>query len=143
MPAGYRMSSGNNARLVAAGRRFRGSPTDTSDSSHLPNICPIGALDEDVSCQRWGGHDWSPWVPLTAAIALPGTAAGVYRVRGGDSRIAYIGEGTIVARLAQHRRSASTGSSPQGQAVAAGTTVDVLVGRQHGMGAPPAAGVGE
>src|SRR5690242_51447 len=28
MPLGYRMSSGNNARLVAAGKRQRGRPTD-------------------------------------------------------------------------------------------------------------------
>src|SRR5262249_44575953 len=28
MPVGYRMSSANNARLVAAGKRFRGGPAD-------------------------------------------------------------------------------------------------------------------
>ena len=43
----------------------------------------------------------------------------MYRLRGGDSRIVYIGEGRIAARLAQHRRSANAGGSPQGQALAA------------------------
>jgi hypothetical protein len=58
-------------------------------------------------------------VPLTDAIAAPSRAAGVYRICGVDSRIVYIGEGMIMSRLAQHRRSASTGNSPQGRALAA------------------------
>jgi hypothetical protein len=56
---------------------------------------------------------------LTAAIAVPATVAGVYRIRGSDRRIVYIGEGTIAARLAQHRRSAAHRQSPQGQVLAA------------------------
>ena len=66
----------------------------------------------------WCGHEWSPWAPLTATVAAPSGAAGVYRIRGGDNHIVYIVEGIIATRLAQHRRSASTARSPQGQAFA-------------------------
>ena len=71
MPAGYRMSSANNARLVAAGGRFREGPTDASDASHLPSLCPIGSLEGDPCSEGWCGHEWSPWVPLTAAAGRP------------------------------------------------------------------------
>ena len=56
---------------------------------------------------------------LTPSIVVPATAAGVYRIRGGDKRIVYIGEGMIRSRLAQHRKSASAAGSPQGQALEA------------------------
>jgi hypothetical protein len=58
-------------------------------------------------------------VPLTTeSPALP-RAAGVYRIRGGERRIVYIGEGTIRSRLAQHRMSAAAAASAQGHALAA------------------------
>jgi hypothetical protein len=38
MPSGYRMSSGNNRRLVAAGRRFREGPLADPNWSHRPGI---------------------------------------------------------------------------------------------------------
>jgi hypothetical protein len=38
MPYGYRISTGNNARLVVAGKRFRGGRFDGTDESHLPGI---------------------------------------------------------------------------------------------------------
>jgi hypothetical protein len=40
MPNGYRMSSGNNKRLVAAGKRFRGGATTESDISHVAGASP-------------------------------------------------------------------------------------------------------
>jgi hypothetical protein len=43
--------------------------------------------------------------------------AGVYRIRGGNAQIIYIGEGMIAARLAAHQQSAHTARSPQGQAL--------------------------
>lgn len=119
MPAGYRMSSSNSANLVAAGRRFRGGRTDASDSSHLPSLCPVGSLDGDPCGDGWCGHEWSPWVPLTSMMAGLARAAGVYRIRGSDGRIVYIGQGMIRSRLAKHRRSAIAAGSPQGQALAA------------------------
>jgi len=126
MPAGYRMSSANNAKLAAAGKRFRGGPASASDPSHRRSLCPIVSLDGDPCGEGWCGHDWSPWVPLEAGTRV-GRAAGVgvYRIRGGDERIVYIGEGTIAPRLAAHQRSASTARSPQGQALSAARPLTV------------------
>ena len=42
----------------------------------------------------------------------------MYRIRGSDNRILYIGEGIIAARLAVHRKSASIARSAQGEALA-------------------------
>jgi len=119
MPIGYRMSSANNARLVAAGRRFRGGPMDESDLSHLPSICPTGLLDAEACGGAWCGHAWSPWAPLTSEMVAPAGEPGIYRIQGSDGRIVYIGEGMIAARLVMHRRSASATKSPQGRALAA------------------------
>ena len=120
MPVGHRMSSANNAKLVAAGKRFRGGPVSASESSHLPSLCPLGPLDGDPCGKEWCGHQWSSWVPLetrTRVALVP--AVGVYRIRGADERIVYIGEGLIAARLREHERSARTATSPQGRALAA------------------------
>jgi hypothetical protein len=118
MPVGYRMSSPNNARVAAASKRFRGGRMDASDSSHLPSICPVGSLDADGCADTWCGHAWSRWMALASAGADPG-ATGVYRIRGGNDQIVYIGEGMIAARLAAHRTSARAATSPQGRALAA------------------------
>ena len=53
-------------------------------------------------------------MPLTSTVAAPRPAVGVYRIRGGDGRIVYIGQGLIAARLAAHDRSATFANSPQG-----------------------------
>ena len=119
MPAGYRMSSPNNARVAAAGKRFRGGRIEVNDSSHLPSICPVGSLDVDACDQRWCGRGWSPWVPLISTLAAPPGIVGVYRIRGGGGQVVYVGEGMIKARLAAHHRSATVRKSPQGQALAA------------------------
>jgi hypothetical protein len=47
MPSGYRMLSGNNARLVAAGRQFHSGLSEADGASHLPGIPPMGPLDGD------------------------------------------------------------------------------------------------
>jgi hypothetical protein len=49
MPAGFAMSSGNSARLVAAGKRSRGGPSTESLAAHAPGVPPRGALDADVA----------------------------------------------------------------------------------------------
>lgn len=56
MPAGYRKSSGNNARLVAAGRRFRGGACPDADATHLPGIAPVASPDEAPGAPAWGGR---------------------------------------------------------------------------------------
>lgn len=104
MPAGYRMSSANNARLVAAGKRFRGGPHDESDQSHVPGIPPAGPFSGDPVALCWGGHVWSHWSAVMAATAdiSPG-ASGLYRLRRTHSPdLLYIGEGKIATRLMAH-----------------------------------------
>ncbi len=56
MPAGYRISSGNNARLAAAGRRFRGGPTRRSRLV-LP-VCRSAGCRAPIRLRRtgWAGH---------------------------------------------------------------------------------------
>jgi hypothetical protein len=119
MPDGYRISSANNARIVAAGKRFRGGLTVEGDSSHLPSICPVGLLEGDPCAGQWAGHQWSPWVPLTAGLLTSRDSVGVYGIRGADTQIVYIGEGYIGSRLVAHHRSAGKATTPQGRALAA------------------------
>jgi hypothetical protein len=110
MPAGYQMSSGNNARLIAACKRFRGGPSDTSGVEHEHGITPIGQLDADTTGPRWCGHEWSEWRPLTAAnIAGTTHGSGLYRLAG-SGRILYIGEGKLKARLRAHAAKLTAGT---------------------------------
>jgi hypothetical protein len=67
MPAGYVMSSGNNARLVAAGRRFRGGPSQQSNSSHLAGVPPVGSLAGDPQGSSWGVIDGATGSRWTSA----------------------------------------------------------------------------
>jgi hypothetical protein len=72
MPVGYRMSSANNARLVAAGQRFRGGPSEHPEASHRQGVAPMGPLTSDPQAPDWGGHSWSDWLPLPGGLgALP------------------------------------------------------------------------
>ena len=103
MPAGYRMSSGNNARLVAAGTRFRGGPCEDALDCHLPSLPPIAPLDGNLDSRDWCGHAWSEWTPVALAITeVPGRALGLYRVRARKASLLYIGGGLIGARLRTH-----------------------------------------
>jgi len=96
------MSSGNNANLVAAGKRFRGGPTAVSDQSHLPGISPLCHPGDDPSSVRSGGLDWSPWVPIAVSFGAA-RGEGLYRIRrAGHALLTYVGEGVIASRLAAH-----------------------------------------
>src|SRR5262249_16643044 len=44
MPLGYRMSSGNTAKLMSKEKHFRGGPTSERDNNHLPSRAPVGPL---------------------------------------------------------------------------------------------------
>ena len=99
MPPGYRMSSGNNRRLVEAGKRFRGGTTKKRDSSHEPGVPPAGTLDGDPTSRDWCGHRWSEWVALME-IQIPGT--GLYRIRRREKNVLYVGEGKVASRLRAH-----------------------------------------
>ena len=97
--AGYRLSSANNARLVAAGRRFRGGPDPTSEAS---SSVPVpGPLDVEATAADWLGLDWSPWVPIGAVP--PRLGVGLYRIRPpGAEGLLYVGQGRIDERLRAH-----------------------------------------
>ena len=116
MPAGFRKSSGNNRRLVEAGRRFRGSVCNTDEPHHAPGTPPAGPLTGDPGDDGWCGHAWSTWLPLDLATAFPPpTATGLYRIRAaaGDGLL-YIGEGLVSARLIAHWRKSRRPGYPQG-----------------------------
>lgn len=116
MPTGYTMSSGNNARLVSAGKRSRGSTTPNAHTCHAPGVEPPGALDGTPQASEWVGLRWSNWQPLAAAAASIGRASGLYRIRGeeGDDLL-YIGEGVIGSRLAAHLRKCDEENNVQGE----------------------------
>jgi hypothetical protein len=99
MPSGYFMSSGNNRKLVAAGKRLRGGLSEEVLESHIPGIAPPGTLDGSVTALDWYGLDWSQWVPMKNAVI----AQGLYRIRRvGSDLLTYIGEGAIKGRLLAH-----------------------------------------
>ena len=101
MPPGYRMSSGNNARLVSAGKRFRGGATTSPDASHVAGVPPISGLDGDPQGRGWCDHSWGQWTPLSEHRTASGT--GLYRIRSRhDNGLVYIGEGRISQRLGAH-----------------------------------------
>ena len=119
IPVGFRMSSGNNARLVADGKRFRGGRDEAFTESHEPGMPPIGPLGSDTTSARWGGHAWSPWTTVNATTMQSLISEyGLYRIRGNDEQLVYIGEGAIRSRLLAHlaKRAASP---PQGRALSA------------------------
>src|SRR5260221_1875155 len=57
MPLGFRMSSSNNRRLVAAGKRFRGGMTTETDESHVSSIPSVRPLTADPQSARCGAHE--------------------------------------------------------------------------------------
>jgi hypothetical protein len=117
MPVGFRKSSGNNKRLVEAGRRFRGGACDTEQAHHAPGILPAGPLTGDPQDEGWCGHSWSAWLPLGPATAFPTSgAAGLYRIRdAAGSGLLYVGEGLVSARLLAHWKKTRTPGDPQGK----------------------------
>lgn len=116
MRDGYRMSSANNAKVVAAGRRFPGGPTGEQDDSHLPGIAPMGPLDGDVTGAAWCNHAWTDWVGLEdVGRAVPAAALGLYRLSGDrDDSLLYVGEGKMRDRLRAHRGKMDDPEHPQG-----------------------------
>ena len=101
---GYRLSSHNRAKVVAAGKRLRGGPSTTEQGNWTDGLPPLGPLEGDPQDARWCGHQWSDWLRLQdAAVKLTPDALGLYRVR--DPKLpglVYLGEGYILVRLANH-----------------------------------------
>jgi hypothetical protein len=116
VPVGFRKSSGNNRKLVLAGKRFRGGPCETAEPHHAPGVRPAGPLVGDPHAADGGGHSWSAWRPLGSGTDFPPAAAtGLYRIRDAHaSGLLYVGEGVVAARLAAHRAKARKPAHPQG-----------------------------
>jgi hypothetical protein len=108
MPAGWNKSSGNNARLVAAGKRVRGGPDPTR--RRVPDAPPPRTLSDEVIALGWLGHDWTDWAPT---IPTP-PPNGLYRARRIDAPdLLYIGQGRIRDRIRSHLAKASQVGHPQ------------------------------
>jgi hypothetical protein len=106
MPEGYRMSSHNNARLVALGRRYRGGKTDQVEDSHQAGVAPSGPLSGPSAGSNWLGLGWSEWLPVSN-IGTVGNSGdiGLYRLRtSGGHTLVYVGEGRIENRIKAHLR---------------------------------------
>jgi hypothetical protein len=119
-PVGYRLSSHNNATIVAAGRRFQGGKCDETLACHEPGIPPAGSLTGDPHGPTWGGHEWEPWRPVGAAVtSILRGSLGLYRIRGTEaSTFVYVGEGLIRSRLAAHFAKITDLKNRQGQVFA-------------------------
>lgn len=97
--AGYRLSSANNAALVASGRRFRGGIDPLVPASQ--SIPVPGPLDIEVTATDWIDLRWSPWSPITAATEV--SDVGLYRLRRlGEPDLVYVGQGRIGGRIRTH-----------------------------------------
>ena len=127
MPSGFRMSSANNAAIVAAGRRLRGGATGDLLASHAPGIAPQGPLEPDVQATGWCGHQWSSWHPINdQELSALDPGNGLYRIRGRTEGLVYIGEGRVRDRLRAHAAKLRH-DSPQGTALAAAAPLEYSV----------------
>lgn len=103
MPTGYQMSTANNARLTALGKRNRGGLTLALDNSHVLGIQPTGSLMSIPDRANWAGHQWSEWLPPEAILKIPQEVQGLYRIRSqGRENLVYVGQGQLRARLTAH-----------------------------------------
>ena len=111
MPSGYRRSSGNNARLVASGKRSRGGP-DPQVIAAAETVPVHGALEGDATSPDWMGWEWSSWVPDAQSSARQ---MGLYRLRpeGASSRLNYVGQGRIADRIRAHLATARSAAHPK------------------------------
>ncbi len=124
VPTGYRPSSQNNARLVAAGMRFRGGPSTDPRTAHEPGVPPAGPLDGNPEGETWGGHVWSPWVAPGTFQTVPPASSGLYRIRGeSGAGLLYVGQGLVRSRLTAHVAKMRDPDQAQGRIFAAAPTL--------------------
>ena len=112
VPPGYRISTGNNTRLVARGRRIRGGPdpqaTITADSAPV-----AGQPGRDPASADWMNWAWTSWAPISEACKLA-TCVGIYRLRSTeDTGLTYVGQGIVASRLRSHQAKAHMQSHRQ------------------------------
>jgi hypothetical protein len=106
MPRGYLKSSGNNQRLVAAGKRFRGGLASEILESHSCSVSSGAPLEGEVGASNWCGQQWSDWLPLREAVRrMTRGIRGLYRIRRvGEDQLIYVGQGSIASRSIGHLR---------------------------------------
>ena len=102
MPRGWVKSSGNNRRLVEAGKRFRGYRLSDEGIAALQpdeSVAPPMSLEGDPRGADWMGLAWR-----TADVASPERDdVGVYRIVSSPwGRLDYLGQGAIAARWHTH-----------------------------------------
>lgn len=108
---GYRLSSGNSAALVAAGKRFRGGRDPAVQAS--PSSPVRGPIDGEVTSPNWVGLGWSEWTPVSDLRSTLGT--GVYRIRTrGAEDLLYVGQGRITQRIRSHTAKSRRANQRQG-----------------------------
>jgi len=101
MPAGYRKSTGNNARLVASGQRARGGRDPDAIAPSAP-AAVSGVPGTDPEAASWMNWAWSPWIHVTEALGFQ-INGGLYRLRQpGSTGLVYVGQGSIPQRLRAH-----------------------------------------
>jgi hypothetical protein len=112
MPAGYRASTGNNARLANAGKRARGGLDPEAVSA--PASVPIhGDLRRNPQLDDWLGWNWSSWSAPTEVGISPGRV-GLYRFRKlGTVTLIYIGQGHLHSRVKTHLSKSTKPDHPQ------------------------------
>jgi hypothetical protein len=101
-PAGYRMSTGNNAQLVSRGQRARGGLDP--DAAAMPASAPVAGNpgQADPQDEGWMNWNWSPWIPAREACGL-GIGLGLYRMREAHAAgLIYVGQGQVAPRLRHH-----------------------------------------
>lgn len=97
MPDGWTKSSGNNAKLIARGRRVRGG--HDSSAIRVPDAPPPATLKVDPRSASWLGLEWRGF---TTSPPQSG-AVGVYRaLRQEESSLVYVGQGRIADRIKSH-----------------------------------------
>ena len=102
MPRGWVKSSGNNRRLVEAGKRFRGYRLSDEEIAALPpdpSVPPPATLEGDTRAADWLGLAWR-----SVSVDAPGRGdVGVYRIATRPSGpLDYLGQGLIAQRWRSH-----------------------------------------
>jgi len=98
MPEGFAPSSSNNAQLALVGKRYHGGITSQLLDCHIAGVPPQGPLEGDPHARDWGGHHWTPWIPIHSLY--PTREEGLYRLRIPDlDTLVFLGQGKLAERL--------------------------------------------
>jgi hypothetical protein len=113
MPIEYQPASSDSQQLMEAAGTYRGERT-WQDASATPSIPPAGPFDGEPGAIDWGGHEWSPWIPLEDITEHRLKGSGLYRIRGHQLRhLAAIGHGNVKQRINSFRQPAVSRTAPR------------------------------